>query len=253
MARPRRPVNHWCDSRCIEAALYRSGRCCILSPFACRRPRRLAERAGHRRPHHPLHRDLRKGPGVHPRVQAARVPRPAAHGRHAEGRRLAARGHRRHLLHPARHPARRPAEGRQPPGAHARARPHRRARRLRRRDGRAAARAPADPRHGRDHRAVLPRQARHAREGAQPGRAGPRVRAHGQRRSGPPVRRGRARAVDAQAALECRGHRHLPHRADRRPVAGARRARRSAVVLPARALRAKATSSTSTRWSGSAR
>ena len=84
---------------------------------------------------------------------------------------------------------------------------------------------------------LLPRQTRHAREGAQPGRAGPRVRAYGKRRSGPPVRRGRAGAVDAEATLECGRHRHLPHRAGRRPVASARRTWRSTVVLPARALR----------------
>ena len=49
------------------------------------------------------------------------------------------------------------------PGAHPPARSDCGPRRLRRGDGRLAARAPAHPRHGRHHRALLPRQAGHAR------------------------------------------------------------------------------------------
>ena len=76
-------------------------------------------------------------------MPAAGVPRAAADRGEAARRRLAARGHRRVLLHPPRHAARRRPQGRRPPRAHRAHRPHRRARRLRRRDGGDAARAPA--------------------------------------------------------------------------------------------------------------
>ena len=42
--------------------------------------------------HNPVHRELREGAGVHARVQATGLPRPARHERKASGRRLAARG-----------------------------------------------------------------------------------------------------------------------------------------------------------------
>ena len=90
-------------------------------------------------------------------------------------------------------------------------------------------------------------------EGAQPGHARPRVRAHAQRRRSSAVRRGGAAAVGAQAALGGRGHRH--HTGSSAPTSCGRRSTRWATGSRSTCSSSSspATSSTSTRWSGSAR
>ena len=75
-----------------------------------------------------VRRDVRKGAGVHSRVQASGLRRAASDRRYPEGRGLAARGYRRDLLHSSRHRPRQPAEGCQPHRAHPRPGSHRRAR-----------------------------------------------------------------------------------------------------------------------------
>ena len=120
-----------------------------------------------------------------------------------------------------------------------RGRPHRAARRLRRRDGGHPARAPPHPGDGRDDGPLLPRQAGDARQGAERRHPRARVRARAERPGDRALRGDGAGALGAQAALLGGRHRDQPHRRPRRPVARHRGARRSAVVLPARAVRAR--------------
>ena len=113
----------------------------------------------------------------------------------------------------------------------ARTRRHRRgggARGVRRHARGGGPRASAARRHGHDDRPSVPRQARHAGQGAGGRHHGPRLRARAERGRDPLLHGPRRAALGAQAALRRVGRRHSEDRSTRAGVAGDRGARSAA-------------------------